>query len=69
MKCICDSCKQMKKDIVKKEIGKRFFLLCPECIINLRWTQASLRSGTNKILETMPTKFKRASQFSVTPIE
>jgi hypothetical protein len=69
MKTTCDSCKEVKKAITKKGIGKKFFLLCLDCIENLKWTQASLRSGTNEILERLPERFKRVSQYSVTSIE
>jgi len=67
-KGVCDCCKVVKNERTKKPIGKRFFLLCVDCIENLKWTQASLKSGTNKILKTMPERFRRSSQFSVTPI-
>jgi hypothetical protein len=67
-KGICECCREGKNQRTKKEIGKKFFLLCDECIASLKFTQACLRSGTDKILETMPERFRRVSQFSVTSI-
>lgn len=68
-KGVCECCQQRKNERTKKEIGKKFFLLCNDCIESLKWTQACLKSGTTKLLENLPKRFIRATQFSVTAID
>jgi hypothetical protein len=68
-KGVCECCEKVKNERTKKSIGKKFFLLCDECIESLKWTQACLKSGTNKLLEKCPDKYERVSNFSVQAIE
>lgn len=65
----CCTCFKNKENTITKKIGKHYFDFCPECLESLKWTQACLRAGTDKLLEKQPTKFRRVTQFSVTAIE
>ena len=66
-KCYC--CYKFKKDTKLQKVNTKFFNLCPECIESLKWTQACLRIGTEKLVSDMPNKWQRATKFSVTACE
>jgi hypothetical protein len=51
-----------------KKVGKGFFDFCPECWESMLWTQAVLKSGTDKLVEEHPNKYIKTSQFSVAEI-
>ena len=61
----CCTCFKNKQVTVNKRVGKGFYDFCPECWEDMKWTQASLRSGTDKLTTKYPDKYIKNSQFSV----
>ena len=65
----CDSCGKDKKGCVNKKLIKGFATLCPECLVDLKWTSAVLKAGTDWLLNKMPKRYVRVSKFVLSPID
>jgi ssDNA-binding Zn-finger/Zn-ribbon topoisomerase 1 len=73
----CDGCGKNKMDCQKKKITKLrgkgeddgAYVFCPECIEDMKWTQACLRLGSEQLLSRLAKTHRRMTQFSVTLCE
>ena len=67
-KGICDCCKQVRLGLYKVKLMKNYAMLCNECREEMKFVNICLKSGTDKIVKTMPESYRRTSNISVTPI-
>ena len=64
----CQICNKNKKDVSLKKLDSKFFAMCKNCELELKWTTKCLEIGTDWLIEKFPEKYAKFSKIAVTPL-